>query len=445
MSYREIDEELLLAYADGVLNDQQRTQVEALLEEMPELRSELDALWRTERGLRATLKSVDLLPPPGAATWQSIARRTTRRGRPVRRWQIGALSAAICSAVVVIGLFGLMLNSRRTSLSADRLLAPSVTSPATTPAITITPTVIQATHKPRPDIIRIRPGERWFGPTFIDAAPTSRPAPADQRQAELVLKSFVDAYNRHNLADVFKLFAQIDYKDCASGDGHINHLQDQAALEQWLHARFTKREQLEAHEYYIRASTPVGSDEPIKATAVVVRLIAGTPPEERTRRARIDFVLTGDGERINSVEFTCTEDAAAVRSPVFDQVGVVGKAFLDAYHRGDVDGVLQTLTEIDYSDCDGERKVNRMQDRPALEEWLRKRFAQHDQFDIKRTRITVPAPQLGEPVSETVTALRTNDLVQAEEIRIGLVYSKALDGIDKVTFYCNPQRTRVQP
>ncbi len=104
MSFSEIDDDLLLAYADGELSDARRAEVEALLADAPELRADLDRLRRLQRRLRATLAAADTLPPPPARVWANVARRAERDHW---RWLGPAFGAAAC-LLIVLGIGALI-------------------------------------------------------------------------------------------------------------------------------------------------------------------------------------------------------------------------------------------------------------------------------------------------------------------------------------------------
>src|SRR5262245_1682460 len=75
MSFQQIGDDILLAYADGELDAARRAGIDALLAEMPELRAKLDALLQLQRGLRATLIAVDQVPTPKRRITEGVAQR----------------------------------------------------------------------------------------------------------------------------------------------------------------------------------------------------------------------------------------------------------------------------------------------------------------------------------------------------------------------------------
>src|SRR5689334_19581722 len=98
MSLYQIDDDILLAYADGALDQSRRAEIAALLEDAPELQEELDALLDLQRGLRSTFDAADLLPAPGSAMWAIIRQRTARS-----RWRPIAVAIGT-SALFMVGL-----------------------------------------------------------------------------------------------------------------------------------------------------------------------------------------------------------------------------------------------------------------------------------------------------------------------------------------------------
>src|SRR4051794_25087467 len=102
MSFHQIDDDTLLAYADGALDQSRRAEITALLEDAPELQHELDMLLHLQRGLRSTFDAADLLPVPGPATWERIRKRTSGH-----RWQrlafaVGVGAGALLLVVLVL-------------------------------------------------------------------------------------------------------------------------------------------------------------------------------------------------------------------------------------------------------------------------------------------------------------------------------------------------------
>lgn len=104
MSFSQIDDDLLLAYADGALSAERRAELEARLADSPELRAELEQLQREQSRLRATLAAADTLPPPPARVWANVARRAERDRW---RWLGPAFGAAAC-LLIVLGIGALV-------------------------------------------------------------------------------------------------------------------------------------------------------------------------------------------------------------------------------------------------------------------------------------------------------------------------------------------------
>src|SRR5262245_61054054 len=107
MSFQTIDNDTLLAYADGALDAQQRAEIEALLLDDPGLREEIDALRRLQGRLRTTFGAADRLPAPSPAAWDRITQRAVRRGR---HWLNLALGGGITALIVVA--FAILLSQR---------------------------------------------------------------------------------------------------------------------------------------------------------------------------------------------------------------------------------------------------------------------------------------------------------------------------------------------
>jgi TolB protein len=100
MSFHEIDDATLLAYADGALDPSRRAEVAALLEDAPELQQELDQLLQLQHGLRTTFDAADLLPAPNPATWQRIRKRSIRN-----RWRrVGVVVGVGAAALLLVAL-----------------------------------------------------------------------------------------------------------------------------------------------------------------------------------------------------------------------------------------------------------------------------------------------------------------------------------------------------
>jgi Tol biopolymer transport system component len=155
----QIDDDTLLAYANGALAPARQAEVAALLERSPELAADLDALKRLQRGLRSTFDAADLLPAPGPAAWERVEQRIA--GRRWRRLGI-ALSAGVCAVGVLI-LVGLALQyggGRRTT---------AVPTPVA-PTPQLAPTIRVADAYPAPAATADIPAAR---PTAVTAMPES--------------------------------------------------------------------------------------------------------------------------------------------------------------------------------------------------------------------------------------------------------------------------------
>jgi Tol biopolymer transport system component len=123
MSVHKIDDDTLLAYADGTLDQSRRTEVTALLNDAPEVQKELERLLRLQRGLRSIFDTADLLPAPNPASWERIRKRIARR--QLQRLGL-AVGAGICAMMII--LVGLALGYGEQSATTA---APTPVSPST--------------------------------------------------------------------------------------------------------------------------------------------------------------------------------------------------------------------------------------------------------------------------------------------------------------------------
>jgi YVTN family beta-propeller protein len=99
------------------------------------------------------------------------------------------------------------------------------------------------------------------------------------------------------------------------------------------------------------------------------------------------------------------------------------QAFVDAYNRHDVAGVLALFpARFLYGDCDYARQtVHTLTNRSTLAAWLRARFAEHDYFAqasvVMNGPLSYPA---NDPHSGGVDVLRTSDALRAQHGTAGI-------------------------
>jgi Tol biopolymer transport system component len=175
MSFHQIDDDILLAYADGALDQSRRAEIAALLEDAPELQDELDVLLDLQRGLRSTFDAADLLPAPGSATWASISRRTTRS-----RWHpIAVAIGAGASALLMVALM-LLSGQARQLITAIRPTSAIAQAPSPgSYAQTSIPASVSSTAEPS--------DSRFIAPTLMPSPVPIGPLP-DGRIAFAIMR-----------------------------------------------------------------------------------------------------------------------------------------------------------------------------------------------------------------------------------------------------------------
>jgi len=115
MSFHQVDDQTLLAYADGALDKARQAEIAIWLEDAPDLQNKLDTLLDLQRGLRSTFDAADFLPAPGPAIWERIKERTSGR-----RWQrLGVAIGAAAGALLLVALV-LRLRYERQAITAIR-------------------------------------------------------------------------------------------------------------------------------------------------------------------------------------------------------------------------------------------------------------------------------------------------------------------------------------
>jgi hypothetical protein len=96
----------------------------------------------------------------------------------------------------------------------------------------------------------------------------------------------------------------------------------------------------------------------------------------------------------------------------------VVRAFVDAYNRHDVPGVLATLApDIQYGDCDYTHEVGGiLHGLQATQAWLRARFAEHDLF----LQASIGAFPRLRPPGASLEAIRVNDgILPGQHVQTG--------------------------
>ncbi|HEX6508986.1 MAG TPA: hypothetical protein VF221_15260 [Chloroflexota bacterium] len=218
----------------------------------------------------------------------------------------------------------------------------------------------------------------------------SAPARAGDHRATVagtraLLQQFVHAYNQRDLTGVLRTFSKdFLYGDCDYAQHRWVVIRgNRSRLSRWLRGRFSLHDRFEYPQVFVPATHP-------RDGSIGVHRV-NPPLEELQMSHRLPLhegfkaILTADGTKLAQVALSSAIFCAAGTLPKEarpDQERALAQAFLDAYDRGDVSGVLATFgASITYDDCNGVPGICRpLTDVPSVVEWIRARFNDHDQF-----------------------------------------------------------------
>jgi len=231
---------------------------------------------------------------------------------------------------------------------------------------------------------------------LVPATSSATPGPTmtpRQARAVGVVRSFFTAYDRHDIVGTLALLNPgARYGDCDYGRHRLILLFTRGAIRQWLIARFAEHdrylglEDLVTHDTGAAGNVAVGGV-PTRHNDSLDRLLkTGLVPSSVAAQK----IIVGTGGRIIAA-------GLAGPGPEVCRAGVVppgwkpkkertlARAFLRAYNRHDVAGVLATIaTDVSYTDCgvsqDSSGTVT-LGGKAALGAWLRSRFAAGDRIE----------------------------------------------------------------
>jgi hypothetical protein len=146
--------ELLIAYLDGEVTPEEKTNIETHLHGCRHCRAELDALSATQKNLRSVMKSMADEVSPSTQAWEKVKARLKTKGSWLdglrklftdnKMWQVAKVTVAIfiIAAVVLIwqyGGFGGISQAPPPAPAPAPSVIPTPTSPAPTPVPSPTP------------------------------------------------------------------------------------------------------------------------------------------------------------------------------------------------------------------------------------------------------------------------------------------------------------------
>jgi ketosteroid isomerase-like protein len=238
--------------------------------------------------------------------------------------------------------------------------------------------------------------------------PTPTLTPDQTRHVQAVL-AFYAAYNRRDVGGLLSLLAPgFRYADC-NFSTHRNVLIEAAQpLQRWLRARFREHDRFQIVGDFRANPGPgtagVGGDVIRHSHSLDPLVAQGLIPSDNNGLGK--FVVNAS-DKIELAGIAGTPFCLAGTRPNGSkpkQERALANAFLRAYNRHDVTGVLGTLApDVSYSDCAPVADTAKTQDlsgRAAVAVWLRGRFAAGDRID--HARILVDS-YLSEPPYSSLT------------------------------------------
>lgn len=127
---------------------------------------------------------------------------------------------------------------------------------------------------------------------------------------------------------------------------------------------------------------------------------------------------------------------------------IILQAFFDAYNHHDLPGVLATLGDVNYGDCDYANGVfHSIHTKDDLATWLKARFADQDRLEIREMYIgAADGYPPNDPTSTGVDVRRTSNTLQAigttKRLGIKIILTKDGDKIGAVAIEGNVSCTR---
>jgi ketosteroid isomerase-like protein len=228
------------------------------------------------------------------------------------------------------------------------------------------------------------------------ASPTPAPTltPTQQRADQLV-RAFYDAYNRRDIPAILAFLpAKLRYDDCDYAHHKDVYMHTKAQVRKWLRERFREHDRFVVEGPLISDTGPgkVGVVGPVtRFNDAVDPLVArGLVPSDSNGLGKDVIRANGKFELVDLAQYGyCLAGTHPFGSKPAKERALV-HAFLDAYARQDVAGVLAVLTDdVVYADCGLPRgTVVSLSGKPAVETWIRARFAEGDRLVQPRTLLT---------------------------------------------------------
>lgn len=121
-----------------------------------------------------------------------------------------------------------------------------------------------------------------------------------RQKSRIILETFFDAYNRHDLPAVLATFDRINYGDCDYANGAFHSIHTSDDLAKWLQERFAD------HDHFVIIAMDIGTSDGYppndpRVTGVDVERTSNTLQiVGKTKRLGIKIILTKDGDKIGS-------------------------------------------------------------------------------------------------------------------------------------------------
>lgn len=230
------------------------------------------------------------------------------------------------------------------------------------------------------------------------ASPVSSPTPVptlmpDQQRAQQAVRAFYPAYDRRDLPAIFALLPKtFRYVDCDYAHHRMHFIESKPALRRWLAARFQEHDRFGPVRTLIADQGPgkVGVVGPVsRFSASIDPLVSRGLLPSNDGLGKLIVRSNGLFDLVLLTDWDWCAAGTLPRDSMPKKERALGRAFVDAYNRHDVTGVLALVAgSIVYDDCDfSQGTVVNLTGKAGVAAWLRARFAQADR--LVRPRIVL--------------------------------------------------------
>ncbi len=171
-------------------------------------------------------------------------------------------------------------------------------------------------HTPVPSHVEFNEANQTptLSPSNIRATLMTLPDGPSVERSRIVLQSFFDAYNRHDLNGVLAMLVDAPvYGDCDFTNRRMHVFETKDNLQIWLKARFAERDQFIVQEMIIGPSTGSPPNDPRSTAVEVLRTNTTLEAHGQEKWSLFKIVLNNEGNRINFINTYGNIDCQAGR------------------------------------------------------------------------------------------------------------------------------------